>query len=230
MIKKIKKSAFIGLLLLISACGKKEPTIPLHSIHPCPGIDTLVYGDITYHTVQIGTQCWLRENLNIGTMDTSYYTGGPAHSDVTTGTNSVRKYCYDNYNNNCNTFGGLYDWNEMMANNIISIKGICPDGFRLPDTSDITKLVNQLGGYDNAGTQLLVGGPKVTGFNILLGGERNYDGEFRFLNEGSNFWLTNVPCDSFAFCFYISPGTYGSKITVNQEYRVTGHSVRCIKE
>jgi len=230
MIKKIKKSAFIGLLLLISACGKKEPPIPLHSIHPCPGIDSIIVdGTTTYHTVQIGTQCWLRENLNRGTMDTSYLTF-VYHSDIITGGQGIKKYCYDNNDNWCFTLGGLYDWNEMMQYNLTSTKGICPDGFRLPDTSDISKLVNQFGGYSLAGKQLLVGGSKVSGFDVLLAGERSYEGGFQYINEGSNFWLTDIACDSSAFCFYISPGSFGDTVFISQEYKVTGHSVRCIKE
>jgi hypothetical protein len=39
-----------------------------HSQNPCPGIATVDYGGQIYHTVQIGSQCWLKENLNVGTM------------------------------------------------------------------------------------------------------------------------------------------------------------------
>ncbi len=39
-------------------------------IHPCPGIPTITDSrdNKIYKTVQIGNQCWLKENLNVGTM------------------------------------------------------------------------------------------------------------------------------------------------------------------
>ena len=35
---------------------------------PCPGTPTVTYEGQTYNTVQIGNQCWFKENLNVGTM------------------------------------------------------------------------------------------------------------------------------------------------------------------
>ena len=40
----------------------------LFSQNPCPGLETVEYEGKTYNTVQIGEQCWLKENLDIGTM------------------------------------------------------------------------------------------------------------------------------------------------------------------
>ncbi len=34
----------------------------------CPGTPTVLYEGKTYHTVQIGNQCWLKENLDVGVM------------------------------------------------------------------------------------------------------------------------------------------------------------------
>jgi hypothetical protein len=35
---------------------------------PCPGLPTVTYSGKIYNTVQIGSQCWLKENLNVGNM------------------------------------------------------------------------------------------------------------------------------------------------------------------
>lgn len=35
---------------------------------PCSGIPTVEYAGRTYHTVQIGDQCWLKESLDVGKM------------------------------------------------------------------------------------------------------------------------------------------------------------------
>ncbi len=61
----------------------------------------------TYNTVQIGTQCWMKENLKVGTMVDSINTGS-VHSDQTN-ENLLEKYCYNNTLSNCDIYGGLYE-------------------------------------------------------------------------------------------------------------------------
>ena len=123
---------------------------------PCPGIPTVTYDGITYNTVQIGTQCWFKENLNVGTMING--------SQDQTNNSVIEKYCYNNQTSNCNVYGGLYQWGEMVqylngASNTTSwdpvptgnIQGICPTGWHLPYTSEWTTLINYLGGTNVAG-------------------------------------------------------------------------------
>ena len=54
---------------------------------PCPGISSVTYGGKTYNTVQIGNQCWFRENLNIGTKIDGV--------QEQTNNGAVEKYCYN---------------------------------------------------------------------------------------------------------------------------------------
>ena len=53
----------------------------------------------TFETVLIGNQCWLKQNLNV---------------DYDSQGNIVSKTCYNNDVQNCEIFGGLYSWNEIM--------------------------------------------------------------------------------------------------------------------
>lgn len=73
---------------------------------PCPGIPTVEHGGITYNTVQINDQCWLKENLNIGTMIGT-------HNEMTNNS-IIEKYCYENKEQNCDKYGALYQWSEAM--------------------------------------------------------------------------------------------------------------------
>jgi uncharacterized protein (TIGR02145 family) len=114
---------------------------------PCPDAPTVNYGGQVYNTVQIGSQCWFRENLNVGTR---------INSDVMpTDNQEVEKYCYDDQVYYCDTYGGLYQWNEMMNYPQASggAKGICPAGWHVPTESDFNTLAETLG-WDVAGYKM----------------------------------------------------------------------------
>jgi uncharacterized protein (TIGR02145 family) len=92
---------------------------------PCPGLDSLLYDGQWYHTVQVFSQCWLKENMNAGAMIQS--------TQNQTNNNIIEKYCMGDIESYCNLFGGLYFWNEMMDyTNVTGGQGICPDGFHVP--------------------------------------------------------------------------------------------------
>ncbi|MBK6964411.1 MAG: hypothetical protein IPH20_10880 [Bacteroidales bacterium] len=59
-----------------------------------------------YTIVKIGTQTWMAENLNVGQRINGNWTQ--------TNNNIFEKYCYANLESNCDEYGGLYQWNEMM--------------------------------------------------------------------------------------------------------------------
>ncbi|MEA3446083.1 MAG: FISUMP domain-containing protein, partial [Bacteroidota bacterium] len=91
-----------------------------------------------YTTVLIGNQCWMAENLNSGVQITSYM--GSNHS-ATGGHQSdndiIEKHCYDNDSANCNSYGALYCWNEMMQYDTTEgIQGICPNGWHVPSDNE----------------------------------------------------------------------------------------------
>jgi len=87
------------------------------------GTSTVSYGGEDYPTVQIGSQCWLAKNLDIGTMVTSGNSEPNCHDVSGNGSNQwscqinnslVEKYCYSNDSANCTNYGGLYEWSEAM--------------------------------------------------------------------------------------------------------------------
>ena len=96
---------------------------------PCIGTPTVDYEGQIYNTVQIYSQCWLKENLNVGTMINA--------PEMQTNNNIIEKYCMANYEDNCNIVGGLYYWDEMMQYvSVTGAQGICPDGWHIPSDVD----------------------------------------------------------------------------------------------
>lgn len=90
-----------------------------------------------YKTVLIGGQCWLKENLNIGTM---LMLGSEPHNNTT-----IEKHCFDDNEIYCQKLGGVYQWDEAMDyfhNN--TLQGICPNGWRVPTDNDWYVLENYL--------------------------------------------------------------------------------------
>jgi uncharacterized protein (TIGR02145 family) len=87
----------------------------------------------SYTTVQIGNQCWMAENLNIGTRidgSSNQYNNG-----------IIEKYCHNNSEAMCDVYGGLYQWDEMMQyTSTQGVQGICPEGWHIPTDEEWTTL------------------------------------------------------------------------------------------
>ena len=82
-----------------------------------------------YPTIQLGTQCWMQKNLNYG----SSLQGTTEQTD-----NCVNeKYCYNDNAANCTLYGGLYQWDELMAySNTPGAQGLCPPGWHIPTQTE----------------------------------------------------------------------------------------------
>jgi|GEM_PF-4141459 hypothetical protein len=64
---------------------------------------TVAYGNKIYHTIKLGEQIWLKENLDLGTMING------VQDQKNNGT--LEKYCYGDDPANCEKYGALYTWN-----------------------------------------------------------------------------------------------------------------------
>jgi len=208
-------------------------------IATCPGISFFTYGGQVYNTVMIGTQCWLKENLNIGTMITN---------SNQTNNGIIEKYCYENIQANCVIYGGLYQWNEMMQFvTTPGVKGICPDGWHLPTDGEWCVLEqfvdptvicysNYWRGTDGGGklkeagnmhwSPPNLGASNFSNFTALPGGGGGYS-YFYSLQDAGGFWTSNE-IDTKAWYRYL-------KHDYKQVYRdpcIKGAclSVRCLKD
>jgi uncharacterized protein (TIGR02145 family) len=87
------------------------------------GLTDSRYGNKHYDAVLIGTQVWMAENLNYDAEGSK---------------------CYDNSEDNCTTYGKLYNWMKAMAlpaeclsgncdsQIVAQHQGICPTGWHIP--------------------------------------------------------------------------------------------------
>ena len=79
----------------------------------------------TYGTIEINEVCWMTENLNYGT----YVNVSQGQSN----NNVAEKYCYENNQANCTSYGGLYTWDEIMQYSTQEgAQGLCPIGWTIP--------------------------------------------------------------------------------------------------
>jgi uncharacterized protein (TIGR02145 family) len=193
----------------------------------------------TYQTVQIGTQCWMRENLN--------------YDD-----NSGNSWCYGDDPSNCSTYGRLYTWDVASggttgSTNPSLVQGVCPTGWHLPSDVEWTQLTD----YLSSNSQYWCGGNSTqiakslaaktnwnshtgtctigndlnanntSGFTALPGGYRNTDGSFVNVGDdgywwsategGSNAWRRNL-------------GYYNATVSRGTIGKGSGYAVRCLRD
>lgn len=197
---------------------------------PCPGIPTVTYAGKTYNTVLIGSQCWLKENLDVGTLINSTTSGF-----LQTNNGIIEKYCYDNNAANCEMYGGLYEWPEAMQYvTTPGTQGICPPGWYIPTTPEILALFNTVSFNSNSLKEVGQGagggaGTNTSGFSALLAGSRSVSsGTFNHLGENAYFFHSTESSSSAA---------ENSMLKFDDNWPYTGvglkgqgFSVRCLKD
>jgi len=111
--------------IVASPANDTSYTFQFASNIPCAGAPVVEYDGQVYHTVQIFNQCWLKENLNIGTMICA--------ENPQSNNGVIEKYCYNNDDDKCELYGGLYRWQELMKYTTQpGAQGICPPGWHIP--------------------------------------------------------------------------------------------------
>ncbi len=206
---------------------------------PCPGMPTVTDADGNiYNTVQIGDQCWMKENLKVGTM----INGGGEQ----TNNGIIEKYCYNNDPANCDMYGGLYQWNEMMNYTITQgVLGICMTGWHLPADAEWTTITDYLGGEDVAGGKMKTigtieegtglwyspnyGATSESGFSGLPGGCRDTGGPFYYIGSYGFFWSSSEYSTTnawYRFLLYYVADVYRT----NYFTKGYGFSVRCVRD
>ena len=184
----------------------------------------------SYNTLEIGGQCWLAENLRVGTTTL----GANNMSD----NGIVERYCYSDNSTNCLTDGGLYQWNEAMQyTETEGAQGICMPGWHIPTDYEWYVLENYLDPTVNdpgfigergidIGTKLKVGGS--SGMEMKLGGYRTNTATFLNRFTHGNWWSSSENSGSSAWYRYLfGVSSVSNRYSISQVY---GMSVRCLKD
>ncbi len=181
----------------------------------------------------------MAENLNIGEM----VLGENDQNDDT----KIERYCYNNDTTNCDKYGGLYQWAEMMQLpsrcNTESCsdwierdhQGICPDGWRLFtwDDYEIIRDYNDKYGDGIVGLRSqCFQGNNASGFSLIGAGLRNVDGEFEKI-DGFAAWFRPEEYEEDkeirAHHGLISALNENPVSKNHRELKANGFSVRCTK-
>jgi len=192
--------------------------------------------DKWYQTVLIGVQCWMAENLNIGTG--IHGSGNQNDNDI------IEKYCYNNNITNCVLYGGLYQWDEAMQYvTVEGAQGICPNGWHIPTYDEWEDLkdfldTNSGGKMKTTGTidfgdglwyDPNTGADNTSGFTGRPGGYRDHStGDFEDRGYNAHFWTTKQ-YDVANRWHRILAYDHGS-LAQNVASKYTGYSVRCLKD
>ncbi|MBI9036904.1 MAG: hypothetical protein JEY97_02115 [Bacteroidales bacterium] len=197
-----------------------------------------------YEAVMIGDQCWMAENLNIGTM----VYGDQLDNGI------IEKYCYNNDTSFCDEYGALYQWHEMMNwTSDTAGQGICPQignwhvptDFEWKVLEGFTDTIYGIGdpewdnvdwrGFD-AGKNLKSvnrwdenNGTDLYSFNAIPAGMRHPYGYFFNIGISTSLWTStqDIILD-FKFLrdlLYSQDKVYRESFGFND-----GYSVRCMKQ
>lgn len=188
-----------------------------------------------YKAVKIGSQTWMAENLSTGIRLGAY---------SSTNNGIIEKYCPLFVEQNCEIYGGLYQWDEMMQYHpadygiIGTTQGVCPVGWHIPTSGEWLTLINYLGGSTVAGGKLKETGTthwlspntdatNESSFSALGGGYMSDRIDFLLIRNGG-VWASsssNIPWS----VTYLS-GAVTNELPFSSLKEGYAYSVRCVKD
>ena len=224
------------------------------------GIDTLTdYDGNRYATVEIGTQCWMRENLR-----TTHFADGveiPDGIDTTPSMYNPYRYIPNGDSINIPVLGYFYNWPAAMHGaassnaNPSGVQGICPFGWHLPSKAEFDQLVNYLEsqpqyvcgednrnvakalasttGWQSSNNYCAVGtNPQTnnaTGFTAFASG-CYIDGQSSF-EFSTGFWsATQIVLAGNYGAYHLLIHTHESQAIITGVLQRCGYPVRCLRD
>jgi len=184
-----------------------------------------------YRTVVIGTQMWMAENLNLRFLDS---------------------WCYKSDSSYCNKHGRLYSWSTVMdaagtfstnskncgyygeiCSPTYPVRGICPEGWHLPDSTEWEKLFTAVGGQSIAGKMLKstngwYNGTDAYGFSAFVTVyRRSTTTNVEYIGDGARFWSASGNGN---LEYYVALVSYSDAAVAElSNVKNYGFSVRCLR-
>ena len=202
---------------------------------PGPGIGTVndIDGNV-YNTITLGTQVWMVENLK-----TTHYRDGTPIPEIPDNAawvaDTYGAYCfYDNNPANKAAYGLLYNCFAVR-----NTHNIAPEGWHVPNYSELNTLFEYVGGYGIAGGRLKEAGfvhwqdPNTGADNsaeftaVGAGWRQTLTGNFYGIQQKSYFWANSLSYIAFVLS-YDSESYFVS--TGSSNVAPYGYSVRCVKD
>lgn len=210
------KNVYLAILFILVSCSQEKQVLKTNPT----GVITDIRDGQIYKTVMIGDDWWMAENLNYGLAIDSFH-GGSAGDGEQSDNGINEKYCYFNNDENCDTYGGLYSWNEAMKYDSLSRPGgICPEGWHIPSEEELRELLFQ---YPSCSELRLEGS---SGFDAMFGGvcyPPSYDSQ----NELGLFWSSSSNSDYSAWYVLVNKSSGDAIIQIEATKRA--FSIRCVK-
>lgn len=205
-----------------------------------------------YHTLAIGKQCWMRENMRA----TRFSNGDSVLLGQSFDLRHAMRYCPGGDPSNVTAYGYLYNWNAVTnagaGNGNPQVQGVCPEGWHIPsmkewdelfgylasqpamicqgDTQNVAKAIAAKSGWAESEADCAIGNQvsanNVSGFNALPAGI--FVGKFDFFGKVARFWSSSVGLAQGKCDVYMDWDDAIVKKS-EQEPAVVGFSVRCLK-
>lgn len=185
--------------------------------------------------VTIGTQTWMKKNLDVATFRNGD-TIPQIKDSLVWAVTRTPAWCY--YKNDPSTeaiYGKLYNFYAVKDS-----RGLAPKGWHVPDTTAFEVLFNYLGGLNSAASALSSTqywsspnnvGNNSSGFNAVPAGFRDwFSGMFSSRGSLATFWTNSnltTPEGGTAWVYYFATG---NPIIKRDWGKWAGLSVRCIKD
>ena len=215
---------------------------------------TDVDGNI-YNTVQIGNQCWMKENLRT----THYADSTPITTASVTSEVYPRYYDYSSSNIPLTERGYLYNWFAVVngsngsSANPSGVQGVCPTGWHVPSHAEwleletyvssqgddyvcggtpanIAKALASTTGWNSSTTTCAVGNDQgtnnATGFGAFPAG--GFGGSYVYSGTYAYFWSATSETGSTAWHSILDKNV--ANMFYNNYGKGSGYSVRCVRD
>jgi uncharacterized protein (TIGR02145 family) len=192
------------------------------------------YDGNVYHTVTVGNQEWMVENLKVTHFNDGREIPLVADQNIWNDLPNIKSpgYClYNNNEANKSIYGCLYNWYSIDNPLLV------PSGWRVANNYDWQTLIDYLGGLDVAGGKMKDigitywkspndGATNESGLTVLPAGYRGHD-NFAGLGESTSMASADLYNDSTVLA--ISAYSYQVRSNYGGGGLEVGLSVRCVK-